>query len=110
MFQNPRRSRIFLAALGLICAFVAVGYFSNVITSSACERATSQWLKDQLVQFPPGPGHTASAKPAKFKLPWIVAVDYGWAVGPTGGEWGTRYYFTLLGIQIPVRNHIRIQS
>lgn len=110
MFRKLRKSHLFLAALGLICGFVAVGYFSNVITSPTCEQATSQWLKDQIAQFPPGSGQSTSTEPATFVLPWIVTVDYGWSVGPTGGEWGTRYYLTLLGIQVPVRNRIRIQS
>ena len=110
MFSKLKRSRIAGLALGLL-AFVAVGYFSNAITSTACERATSQWLNDKSSQSQADwPERRSSSMPAEYRFPWIIAVHYEWVAGPHGGEWGARYYLTLFGIPFPIRNHIYLQS
>ena len=111
MFSKLRKPRLILSVMLTLFAFVAVGYFSNTMTSSACERATARWLDDILSRHPSDwPGRHAYSEPAEYKLPWIVAVDYGWAVADCAGKWGTRYYITLFGIQFPVGNHVRVVS
>ncbi len=110
MFDRLRRSRLTRGALVLL-AVVVVGYFSNAVTAPACERATDRWLDDRLARNPTNwPGRRASAESAKYTLPWVVAVDYEFVVGNLGGEWGTRYYLSLLGLPLPIRDLIRKQS
>lgn len=110
MVQKLWRSRLTRWAVAVL-VFIAAGYFSNAITATACERKTSHWLNHRLAAHPTNwPGRHAWPEPAKYRLPWIVAVDYEWVVGNLGGEWGTRYYFTLFGIPVPLGNHIRLMS
>ncbi len=105
--RRSRRARVLLALL----AFVAAGSLSNALMTATCERATDRWLRDRLAASPTiWPGRRASSEPARFALPWIVAVDYECVLSHTGSEWGTRSYLALPGLPIPVRNLIREQS
>jgi hypothetical protein len=55
-------------------------------------------------------GRAARKEPATFALPWIVEVRYWWAVSMKGGEGGTRFYVSLFGLAIPVRNRVEMMS
>ncbi len=68
-------------------------------------------MNERLAQTPNNwPGRTARTEEASFTFPWIVAIKYWWAVGPTGGEGGTKFYISLFGTGIPIRNRIEQQS
>jgi hypothetical protein len=110
VLDKLRRSRLARRALALL-AVVAVGYFSNAVTAPACERATDRWLSDRLARNSTNsPGRRASSGSTEYRLPWVVAVDYEFVVGNLGGELGTRYYLSLLGLPLPIRDRIRMQS
>src|SRR4051812_15510538 len=89
--------------------FVVLGYVSSSLTASACERSTQQWLRETLAGYPDNgwPGRGASSGPAKLSYPWVVTTEYGYAVGPTGGEWGTRRYVCVFGLAIPAGKKVR---
>ncbi len=110
IFRLLRRTWLAHAALAVV-AVVFVGYVSNAMSTAACELETSQWLVQQMAANPGNaPGRIALAESADFRGPWIVAVDYEWAISNTGGEWGTRFYVSLFGRQILLRNVVRMQS
>jgi hypothetical protein len=110
VFEIIRRSKTAFIAVSLF-GFVALGYFSNAISSTACEREALQWVNAQLAAHPSNsPERRAYSNPASFLLPWVVSVDYEWAASSTGAEWGTRHYFTLFGMQFLIRNKLRMVS
>jgi hypothetical protein len=104
------KSRLARYAL-LLSAFIALGYFSNVVTLPSAEASTTAWLNDTMSRHPSNwPGRRASSNLANFVWPWIVSVEYGWVVGPVGGEWGRRYYLCLFGIAVPIRNRVTMMA
>lgn len=104
-------NRWLFRSLLLVLIYVALGYFSNVMSMNACQRETDAWLRDNLASYPQRPPDSgASSRPASFTWPWIVGVPYWWSVGPTGGEGGTRFYVCLFGQVVAVQNRIEIQS
>ncbi|WP_435007852.1 hypothetical protein P12x_005117 [Tundrisphaera lichenicola] len=110
MFEQIRRSRPARWTLTLSLMVVA-GYASNAVSVHTCERNTDRWLDANMARHRTNwPGRHASSEPAEYRIPWVVGVNYGWAVGDTGGEWGTRYYFCLPGLPIPIWNQIRETS
>ena len=95
----------------VLLAVVGLGYSSNAVTLSACERNTSIWLKDLLSEKSTDwPHRRANSDPAEFTFPWIVTVNYEWAVSSTGAEWGTRYYFTLFGLPFALGNSVSMMA
>ena len=51
VLQHMWRSRLVRFAVVLV-AFIAFGYFSNVVTLSACEGSTKHWLSENLTRHP----------------------------------------------------------
>jgi hypothetical protein len=110
IFRLLRRSWLELAAPAVV-VFISVGYVSIAMSAAACEQETSQWLAQQMAANPGNaPERHAIAEPANFRGPWIVTVDYEWAISNTGGEWGTRFYVSLFGRQVLLRSVVRMQS
>ncbi len=106
---NRRRRRVLASSFLGVFVFVVLGYFSNVMSLSSAESATDGWVKGKIEHATWVHKH-ASHEPAEFTWPWIVRVKYSHVVGPLGGEWGTRYYLSILGFAVPVRNRIELQS
>lgn len=104
------RSRLVRCAFAVV-AIGVVGYLSNSVTATVCEQNTNEWLSGNLARYTTiWPNRGKSSEPASFTFPWIIGVKYWWAVSPTGGEGGTRFYVCLFGIAIPVRNRIEVLS
>jgi hypothetical protein len=94
-----------------VVAFVGLGYLSNALAAAGCEQQTQRWMNDILATHPNNwPHRVASCEPARHTVPWIVSVEYCWAVSSTGGEGGSRSYFALFGLAIPIWNHVEIVS
>ncbi len=92
-------------------AFIVLGYFSNAVSLAGCERQCESTMNDRLARTPQiMPGRTARSEPATFTFPWIVEVRYWCAVSMKGGEGGTKYYVSLFGLAIPIRNRVELQS
>lgn len=110
MFRKIWKNRVLRYPLfGMV--FVALGYFSNSVTLAACERQTTSWLKQVLSENPTDwPHRRASHDPAEYTYPWIVTVDYDWAVGSTGAETGTWYYVSVFGIAIPLGDEVSVMA
>ena len=93
--NRPARYALVLGAL------IVLGYPSNTITAPACERETGAWLK-AILSRSDWPHRRAHHEPAEYRYPWVVTVDYSWTTGNVGREDGTRYYFGLFGISVPL--------
>lgn len=109
---NPakrRRCRVLASLLLGVFSFVLVGYASNLLSLSSAESVTDRWAKEK-IKHSTWVHKYARHESTAFTWPWIVRVKYEHAVGKTGGEAGTRYYLSLMGFVIPVRNRIEEMS
>lgn len=92
----------------LVLAFLlALGYFSGTMTGPACERATSDWLEGNISRSD-WPYSNAHHEPAEYKYPWIVSVDYSLTTGNVGLEVGTRHYFAVFGLAVPLGKDVHM--
>jgi hypothetical protein len=87
----------------IIVAFIGLGYFSDAVSAGTCERSTKNWLNGNPFSIRPDVQVPFNGR-SSFIFPWIVAVKYDFAGPPFGGE-GTKYFFCLFGIAIPIGDH-----
>lgn len=95
----------------LFVTFIVLGYFSNTVTIPSCEESTKGWLTETMAKAPTKwPNRRVFSAPAEFTLPWIVSVDYEWAVSPRGAEWGTKRYLCFFGVAIPIGKKVKMEA